>query len=47
MLDARRVFDALSARGIIVRLMAPRLRITAGTAEENREVVGALREILD
>jgi histidinol-phosphate aminotransferase len=49
--DARAIYDRLLEDGIVVRdrskveLCAGCLRITVGTAEENRELIAALREI--
>jgi histidinol-phosphate aminotransferase len=46
------VFTALAARGILIRdvssypMLEKGLRISVGTPEENRELVGALKEIL-
>ncbi len=50
--DARAVWEALLARGVLVRLLSRAgpldrcLRITAGTAEENDACLRALREVL-
>ena len=51
--DAPRTFEALKARGILVRtfhgshpLLAHCLRLTVGTTEENRRLVEALGAIL-
>jgi histidinol-phosphate aminotransferase len=50
---AQRVFDALKARGILVKnvsrmhpLLANCLRITVGTEDENQQLLAALKEIL-
>jgi histidinol-phosphate aminotransferase len=50
---AQKVFDGLKARGILVKnvskmhpLLANCLRVTVGTAEENRAMLAALQEIL-
>lgn len=45
--NAKEVFEKLKSRGIIIRNMGDFLRITAGTAEENRAVVNELAEILE
>ena len=44
--DARRVFSALTQRGIAVRLLGDRLRICTGTEQENRVLLDALQAIL-
>ncbi len=49
--DGRALFQALLRRGVIVRPMGgyglPRhLRITIGTADENRRLLAALAEVL-
>lgn len=46
MSDAKAVFQALSARGVAVRLMGEYLRITAGSDEENDELVKLLDELV-
>jgi histidinol-phosphate aminotransferase len=50
---AQKVFDGLKSRGILVKnvskmhpLLANCLRITVGTAEENRAMLAALQEVL-
>lgn len=43
---AAQVFEALKARGIIVRQMGEYLRITAGTEAEQRMLLDALTEVL-
>ena len=50
---AQKVFDGLKARGILVKnvskmhpLLANCLRVTVGTAEENRAMLAALQEVL-
>ncbi|MEW5720076.1 MAG: aminotransferase class I/II-fold pyridoxal phosphate-dependent enzyme, partial [Chloroflexota bacterium] len=48
--DAKQIYDALAARGILIRAFgAPRLReyirIAVGTPEENKELLCALKEI--
>ena len=50
--DARAVYEALKARGILVRyfdepLLADRLRITVGTETQNAQLVDALRPLLE
>lgn len=45
--DARAVFEALKARGIIVRCFEGHLRITAGSESENEALAAALCEILE
>lgn len=42
---AKEWFDALKERSIVVRLMGSRLRITAGSSDENRAVLHALEEL--
>lgn len=44
--EAKEIHEALLKEGIAVRLMGGYLRITAGTPEENAEVLSALRSIL-
>ena len=44
--DAPGAFRALADRGIAVRLMGDRLRISAGSAAENAELLAALEEII-
>ena len=44
--DAKGVYEALLARGIAVRLMGDRLRVSAGAPIENRALLSTLREIL-
>lgn len=44
--DARYVYERLLAKGIAVRLMGDSLRITAGTPEENTELLAALEQLL-
>ena len=51
--DARRAFDGLKARGVLVKhiaglhpLLANCLRITIGTPDENTRLLSALEEIL-
>jgi histidinol-phosphate aminotransferase len=51
--DAEKTFDALKARGVLVKnvskmhpLLAQCLRLTVGTADENTRLLGALQEIL-
>ena len=44
--DAKGVYEALLARGVAVRLMGDRLRISAGAPIENRALLSTLREIL-
>ena len=51
--DAQKTFDALKARGVLVKnvskmhpLLAQCLRLTVGTADENTRLLGALQEIL-
>jgi len=43
---AKEIFEKLKERSIVVRLMGDRLRITAGSEEENRKLITALREIV-
>ncbi len=44
---AREIFDRLKAQGIIIRCFGDRLRITAGSSEENRALMAALESIFD
>ena len=49
--DARRVFEGLLARGVIVRPLASygypdRIRVNAGLPEENRRFIESLRQVL-
>ena len=51
--DAQKTFDALKARGVLVKnvskmhpLLAQCLRLTVGTADENTRLLAALQEIL-
>jgi histidinol-phosphate aminotransferase len=49
--DARRVFEGLLDRGVIVRPLASygypdRLRVSVGRPEENRRFIQALEEVL-
>ena len=49
--DARSVYERLKAEGILIRyfdepLLADRLRITVGTAEQNERLVAALRRLV-
>ena len=44
--SARKVFDGLLAAGIAVRFMGDYLRITAGSQEENAELLRELRKLL-
>ena len=44
--DAQAVFDGLKAAGILIRKMGDYLRITAGTPEENRELISAIEPLL-
>jgi histidinol-phosphate aminotransferase len=51
--DAQKTFDALKARGVLVKnvskmhpLLAQCLRLTVGTADENSLLLAALQEIL-
>lgn len=44
--EAKRLFEAMKAQGVIVRCMRDHLRITCGTAQENAEVVRLLEELL-
>lgn len=46
MADARTVFEALAARGVAVRLMGEYLRITAGSQQENHQLVTLLDQLL-
>ena len=43
---AKEWFDALKERSIVVRLMGNRLRITAGSSDENKAVLDALAELV-
>ncbi|WP_411678188.1 histidinol-phosphate transaminase [Caproicibacter sp.] len=45
-LESRRVFEGLKKAGIVVRYMGDYIRITAGTAEENMELIRCLKKIL-
>lgn len=50
--DAREVFEAMQRRGVIIRTVSeyglPRcLRVTVGTAEQNRRLVTVLKEVLE
>jgi histidinol-phosphate aminotransferase len=45
--DARAVNDALLHRGVIVRTMAPNIRVSVGTPEENARFLAALDEVLE
>lgn len=44
--EAKRVFEAMKAQGVIVRCMGDCLRITCGAAHENAEVIRLLKELL-
>lgn len=43
---AGEIFEKLKSRSVVVRLMGNRLRMTAGSKEENRRLIQALREII-
>lgn len=45
LLDAAKVFEGLCKKGIAVRLMGNRLRLTAGSEEENAALLAALEEL--
>jgi len=44
--DAAQHFNSLKRRGIVVRRFGEHLRITAGSAEENAALLGALEELI-
>jgi histidinol-phosphate aminotransferase len=44
--DASEVADALLRRGVIVRAMAPHIRVSVGTADENGRFIAALDQVL-
>ena len=45
--NAKGLFEFLKEKGIVVRHMGDYLRITAGTAEENKQVIARIRAFMD